>query len=391
MYVAKNESVTAEEEALHIIAQKADGALRDALSIFDQVVSLCGRNIKYKDVIENLNVLDYEYYFRSVESALKGDVSAILLTFNEILEKGFDGHNFVAGLNSHMRDLLVSKDESTLRLLEASPAIRQRYLEQTGKCPADFLFRALDIGSNCDISYKTSKNSRLHIELSLIRMCRITAENGREAEKKKTDINRPVKVADDLSLPSKSEIIRQVEEPVKPVRGKETNPADKHMPVVEKPSRSISLKEIIGEEPEKTGPAPKASESEEKRSGAGKVEMNGETLQSAWTEFVENMKGEGPRIISMFKSIRPEMEDDHTIRIHLTNAAQKDLFVQNYKPKLSGFMENRFLVNELEIETSVDISETNELLYTDEQKYNYLVSKYPVIKDLKKNFNLDIP
>jgi DNA polymerase-3 subunit gamma/tau len=392
MYVAKNESVTAEEEALHIIAQKADGALRDALSIFDQIVSLCGKNITYKDVIQNLNVLDYEYYFKSVESALNGDVSTILMTFNEILEKGFDGHNFVSGLNSHLRNLLVSKDESTLQLLDATPSARARYLEQTKKCPVDFLFRALDAGSNCDISYKSIKNPRLHVELFLIRMCRLNAESGRDTEKKKSEIESSDKVSEELPLPSKSEIIRKAEEPSKPVRGKEINPAEKHMPVIEKPSRTFSIKEIITDNERKpVEPAPRKPDNAEDTVSGYKVEMNGETLRTVWKEFVENLKGEGPRIISMFKSIRCEMEDEHTVRIHLTNAAQKDLFIQNYKQKLSGFMEKKFLLRELDIETSVDLSETNELLYTDEQKYNYLLSKYPVLKEFKKTFNLDIP
>ena len=170
-YVAKNEEISAEEEALHIIAQKADGALRDALSIFDQIASLSGKKITYRDVIENLNVLDYEYYFKTVEDALCGDVSSVLMTFNEILEKGFDGHNFVSGLNSHFRDLLVSRDEITMRLLEATPSIKQRYLRQTKICSEDFLFKALEAGSNCDISYKASKNARLHVELFLIKLC----------------------------------------------------------------------------------------------------------------------------------------------------------------------------------------------------------------------------
>ena len=155
MYVAKNEGISAEEEALHVISQKADGALRDALSIFDQIVSLSGKKITYKDVIENLNVLDYEFYFKTVDGALIGDVSSVLMTFNEILEKGFDGHNFVSGLNSHLRDLLVCKDEVTLKLLEATPVIKQRYLQQTKECPEEFIFKALETGSNCDISYKS--------------------------------------------------------------------------------------------------------------------------------------------------------------------------------------------------------------------------------------------
>ena len=177
--------VRAEEEALHIIAQKADGALRDALSIFDQIVSLCGKKITYKDVIENLNVLDYEYYFKTVDGALLGDVSSVLMTFNEILEKGFDGHNFVSGLSSHLRDLLVCKDEVTLQLLEATPVIKAKIPAANKEhCPEEFIFKALELGSNCDISYKTSKNPRLHVELFLIRLCRLTDVPSEEAEKK---------------------------------------------------------------------------------------------------------------------------------------------------------------------------------------------------------------
>ncbi len=185
MYVARNEGITAEEEALHIIGQKADGALRDALSIFDQIVSLTGKTIVYKDVIENLNVLDYEYYFKTIDGALLGDISSALILFNEILEKGFDGHNFISGLNSHLRDLLVCKDESTLPLLETTASVRQRYLKQTLRCSTDFLFKALEIGTDCDLAYKNSKNPRLHIELALIRLCRLVADNGPDTEKKK--------------------------------------------------------------------------------------------------------------------------------------------------------------------------------------------------------------
>ncbi|MCX6301619.1 MAG: DNA polymerase III subunit gamma/tau [Bacteroidia bacterium] len=387
-FVAKNESVIAEEEALHIIAQKADGALRDALSIFDQIVSLCGKKIGYKDVIDNLNVLDYEYYFKSVEAALKGDVSAVLMTFNEILENGFDGHNFVAGLNSHLRDLLVSKDESTIRLLEATPAVKQRYLEQAGKCSVDFLYRALETGSSCDVSYKGSKNPRLHVELSLIRLCRIIEESGEATEKKKPEEKQ---LSGPAPLPSKSEIIRQAEEQGKKYSTSRDISSGKHVPVIEKSSRTVSIKEVISEKekPEKT-PEKAIGNPDITYSRVKKMEFSGSAFNTVWTEFVDSLKGEGTRIMSMFKSIQPEVEDEHTIRIHLSNAAQKDLFVQNYKPKLIGFLENKFVVSELDIETSVDLAETNELLYTDEQKYNYLQAKYPVLKDIKKAFNLDI-
>jgi DNA polymerase-3 subunit gamma/tau len=391
MFVAKNESVTAEEEALHIIAQKADGALRDALSIFDQIVSLCGKKITYRDVIENLNVLDYEYYFKTVDGALRGDISVVLMTFNEILEKGFDGHNFVSGLNSHLRDLLVSRDESTLRLLEATPAIRQRYLQQTTECPVDFLYRALEIGSNCDTTYKNSKNPRLHVELSLIRLCRLLTEAGEETEKKKPENKQLTRADDELPLPSKSEIVREAEDLNKSVPRNEEVVSSRHIPVIEKPPRTFSIKEIISDAEESSSVRTdhKDGETATETHAGGKAEFNEENFTNAWKGFVDSLRGEGPRIISMFKSLQPEMEDNHTIKIHLSNAAQKDLFVQNYRQKLTSYMENKFQVTDLDIETSVDLSESNEVLYTDEQKYNYLQAKYPILKEFKKAFNLD--
>ncbi len=390
-YVADNESVTAEEEALHIIAQKADGALRDALSIFDQIVSLCGKKIMYRDVIENLNILDYEYYFKCVAGALKGDVSAVLMTFNEILEKGFDGHNFISGLNSHLRDLLVSKDEVTIGLLEATPSVKKRYLQQADECSVNFLYRALEIGSECDISYKSSKNNRLHTELALIKLCRLTKEPDTQGEKKKYDEKPLTKEGREITPPPKSEIIRQAEEQEKRfLPGKEQSP-DRHIPVIEKPPRTFSIKEVILEdEKQKDKSAEITGDNNEQTISGQRIEFTSSAFSTAWREFVDTLKGEGTRIISMFKSIQPEMEDENTIRIHLSNAAQRDLFVQNYKPKLTGFLESRFLVSELEIGTSVDLTEANEFPYTDEQKYNYLQGKYPVLNEFRKAFNLDI-
>ncbi len=391
MYVAKNEGISAAEEALHIIGQKADGALRDALSIFDQIVSLSGKTITYKDVIDNLNVLDYEYYFKCVDAAMTGDISSILLTFNEVLEKGFDGHNFISGLNSHLRDLLVSKDDSTLRLLEATPAIKKKYVQQTGNCPADFLFNALEIGNNCDLTYKSSKNPRLHIELSLIRLCRLMNEATEPSEKKKSDTGQLKKQEEDLHLPSKSEILRQeVQPPEKRVINTELT-SGKHDPVIEKPSKTFSIKEIISDD---ILPANK----QEEKSVLNDPEVHlkpkdvftPQAFESAWLEFTDKLKGEGTRIVSMFKSIRPELENDQTIKIHLSNAAQKDIFILNYRPKLVSFLENRFIMSDIEIETTVDLSESSEILYSDEQKLNYLTNKYPILKDMKKTFNLDI-
>jgi len=391
MYVANNEGITAAEEALHIIGQKADGALRDALSIFDQIVSLSGKTITYKDVIENLNVLDYEYYFKCIDAAMHGDVSTMLITFNEVLEKGFDGHNFISGFNSHLRDLLVSKDESTLRLLEATPVIKKRYVEQTARCPVDFLFKALEIGSNCDLTYKSSKNPRLHIELSLIRLCRIMNDGEETSEKKKSDEEQLRKQEADLPLPSKSEIIRQeIHQTEKKGTSQEVS-SGKHDPVLDKPSKTLSIKDIISEDT-------KQAEKPEERSVLNDPEVNirpkeeftPQAFDAAWQDFTDKLKGEGTRIVSMFKSIRPELENEQTIKIHLSNAAQKDTFILNYRPKLVTFLESRFIMSGIDIETTVDLSESNEILYSDEQKLNYLINKYPILKDMKKTFNLDI-
>ncbi len=173
-YVAKNEGVTAEKEALNIIAQKADGAMRDGLSIFDQIVSFSGKEITYQDVISNLNVLDYDYYFRLVEHFLKNEVPEVLMILNDILNNGFDGHHFIHGLSDHLRNLLVCKDQSTIQLLEVGGEIKERYKVQSAACENDFLVKALEISNECDMQYKTSQNKRLLIELALIRIAQLT-------------------------------------------------------------------------------------------------------------------------------------------------------------------------------------------------------------------------
>lgn len=383
MFVAKQENLTAEEEALHVIAQKADGAMRDALSIFDQIASLSGKAIKYNDVIENLNVLDYEYYFKTVDAALLGDVSSVLLTFNTVLEKGFDGHNFISGLNSHLRDLLVSKDEVTLKLLESSPAVKQRYLGQTGKCSAEFLFRALETGNQCDLNYRNSKNPRLMVELALIRMCRLNG-NGDEPEKKKSEPLTSAIAEQRPPAPPQASTVTERKINIDQLPGK-------HDPVIEKHSKTFSVKDLL------SGNRPGEQKKEENHdmpvveSSVVKRELTPASLEEAWKEFTELLSGEGTRIVAMFNSIKPEFENLDTIKIHLHNATQKDTFILNYKQRLINFLENRFIIQELDIETIVDESEKEDVLYTDEQKSGFLLNKYPALKEMRKIFNLDIP
>ena len=173
-YVAKSEGVSIESEALNVIAQKADGAMRDALSILDQIVSFSGKSITYKDVISNLNVLDYDYYFRMIDLFLSNDISGSLLLFNEILDHGFDGHHFITGLSSHLRDVMVCKDPVTIQLLEVGGEIREKYKVQSARCDKDFLIGGLQIASECDLQYKASQNKRLLVELVIIKIAQLT-------------------------------------------------------------------------------------------------------------------------------------------------------------------------------------------------------------------------
>ena len=174
-FIAKSENVTAEIDALHIIAQKADGALRDACSIFDQIVSFAGNNITYKNVIDNLNILDYDYYFKISDALINSNISEALLIFNDILNNGFDGHNFVAGMGDHFRNLLVSKDVETIQLLEVGANIKDKYKEQSGKFALPLLVKTLTILNKTDIDYKSSKNHRLQVELALMQIASINS------------------------------------------------------------------------------------------------------------------------------------------------------------------------------------------------------------------------
>jgi DNA polymerase-3 subunit gamma/tau len=172
--IAEKEKVDYEEEALRLIATKADGALRDALSIFDLIVTYsAGKKVTYQETIANLNILDYDYYFRVVDALLAENLSTTLLIFDEILKKGFDGHNFIVGLSEHFRDLLVVKDEATVELLQVSESARDRYIQQTQKASVSFLLSSLNLANQCDIHYKTSKNQRLHVELALMKMAKL--------------------------------------------------------------------------------------------------------------------------------------------------------------------------------------------------------------------------
>lgn len=394
-WVAGNEGVNAEQEALHVIATKADGAMRDALSIFDQIVSFSGKNIKYADVIANLNVLDYEYYFRITAAAMDGDVPSVLLTYNEILNKGFDGYNFMAGLNNHLRDLLVSRDEATVKLLETSPSIRQRYREQAVKAPLPFIYEALDIGSQCMLNFRSSKNQRLHVELALLRLCNLSAEAVSSELKKKAE---PVRLEEDqdfrVTPPAKTPaatanaIAPATSEPA-PQGPAKTRAASAQQKATTAPddAKKVSIKDIIAGtkpvgsvvgEPESVLSAPEADR-----------EFTRDELMGAWLTFASEIKEESPRISVTLSSVSPELHSDGTVMLRLDNTTLREAFDQNFKSRLEGHLRRTLRNGTLKLQTMVESTERGEILYSPEQKFNHLAARNPALKDLKRTFNLD--
>lgn len=426
-WVAGNEGVNAEHEALHVIATKADGAMRDALSIFDQIVSFSGRNISYGDVIANLNVLDYEYYFRITAAAMEGDVPAVLLTFNEILNKGFDGYNFMAGLNNHLRDLLVSRDEATVKLLETSPSIRQRYRDQAVKAPLTFIYEALDIGSQCMLNFRSSKNQRLHVELALLRMCNLTVNRAAEDLKKKAEsvtreedqdfrvaapsrptaaTVRPAPASDEQasvagrSDPPASAGERSTAVPPSPdtalsgsspgapdaASSRPASPPRKPVSVPDE-TKKVSIKDIMaGSRPVENV----VNEPDVQETGAiADRDFTAEELAEAWNTFAAEVKEESPRISVTLSSVSPELLPDRTIILKLDNSALREAFDSNFKSRLEGHLRRTLENSQLKLLTTVESTERGEILYSPEQKFNHLAAKNPALKDLKKTFNLD--
>lgn len=383
-WVAGNEGVSAEHEALHVIATKADGAMRDALSIFDQIVSFSGKKITYGDVISNLNVLDYEYYFRITASALEGSVTSVLLIFNEILNKGFDGYNFMAGLNNHMRDLLVSRDEATVKLLETSPSIRQRYREQAVSAPLTFIYEALEIGSQCMLTFKSSKNQRLHVELALMRMCNIGGERTTEESKKKVEQQT---VAADIPLKQSlaSAPPQAFQPPSAPQARIETTQKKASPP--DDTGKKISIRDIVSGT--KTGTSSVAEPEAPVMREPQEKDFTAEELQNAWNAFAIAIKEDSPRISVTLSSVSPELLADKTVILRLDNSALKEAFDHNYRARLEHHLRDTLMNSSLKLQTTVEATERGDILYSADQKFNHLAAKNPSLKELKKTFNLD--
>jgi len=388
-YVAQQEGVTVDLNGLNIVAQKSDGGMRDALSIFDQLVSFCGNNITYQGVIENLNVLDYEYYFRLVDGFLKGEVSQSLLIFNEILNNGFDGHHFITGLSSHLRDVLVSKDPQTVSLLEVGADIGERYKQQARLCSVEFLFQALKISNDCDIDYRQSKNKRLLVELALIRMCQLTDEKKKSLlidELPAPILKIPVissGLSDDIPSAPIPEIIKVL--PPTPRIEKSTDTAADSRPTFKRPG-SISIHSTSA----LNASSPQESSSEKKV--LEKVIQNNpfthEELEIAWQQFAETIPKEG-RMTSFILTTRPELISATVFELTVSNIFQEKELIR-LQPDIVEFIKQK--LQNSSIRMSVKVAEETEVQRANspEDRYKILADQNPALDKLKNGLGLEI-
>jgi DNA polymerase-3 subunit gamma/tau len=391
--ISKNENVEYESEALTIIAQKADGAMRDALSIYDQVISFSGKNISYEKVIENLNVLDYDYYFRLTDAFLSGDHSEALLIFNEILDKGFDAHQFINSLSKHFRNLLVCKDEETIQLLEVGAGIKEKYKIQSQKTDLKFLIHALDVTNKYDVSYKTSMNQRLHIELALIEICGINKNEPEEVKKKVKDTpdeKETTKDTKDQEDNKKKE--KTSKEKKHPKENKEETPANEkissfsinnalknnHKPAPEVEENKETIKK------EETTSSAEAKPKEERN-----MNFSQEDLEKAWQNYADSVKSK-IRLHNMLKSQKPFLKENFNIKINLENPLQAETLSKKYYEMLH-FLKNELQNDQLDINWEVLKEETpkKNKLYTAEDKFKHLEKKNQNLQKLKQDFNLD--
>jgi DNA polymerase-3 subunit gamma/tau len=392
--IAGKESVEFEEDALHMIAQKADGAMRDALSIFDQVVSFTGGKVTYQDVISNLNILDYEYYFRLTSGALEGDTPAMLNLFDEILGKGFDARNFINGYAAHLRDLMVCKDSQTVRLLEVGAGIREKYLSQSKKVSLPFLYEGLEICNQADIQFRTSRNQRLTIELALVRLANLAS-----AQKKKSATDSaPSAVAPqepDQAIPGGGRQEARTSQASKPEEASTPPGIDENDNGDGRTIRraSISIKGSLKGMPGKPPEDPDHSQPPEGRAGADHspaADPDPDRIIKAWNEYAASFEQSNPRVFSTLKSNQPVVGADGTVRLLLNSEAQRDNFLKNIRPGLSRHICESTGLSALEILTEVmESGQNGKKIYTDQDKLEFLMKKNPELGHLKTRFSLD--
>ena len=418
-HVAAQEGIEAEPEALNVIAQKADGGMRDALSIFDQVVSFTNGHITYQGVINNLNVLDYEYYFRLTDCFLQNKVQDCLLIFNEVLHKGFDGNHFITGLSSHFRDLLVSRDPSTLCLLEVGASIRERYQTQARQCTPTFLYKAMKLCNDCDLNYRVSKNKRLLIELTLIQLAQLTAGDdpvggqGPSKQLKPTFTNQPAAPAQPTAPTTGTTQVQESApaytpqpQPAAPqASASQTAPApgnrpavhanplpqtqgEKKIPVVKAGSYSVSIRR-----PQKQETAPQPVQQAQTTAASTTWEdhiFNEKDLNYYWREFAARLPKEEAANAGRMMNMQPHLlKDQRTFEVVVDNEMVQK-YMEQLAPQIVGHLCQQ--LHNRTIRMTVRVSQENENVraYSHVERFKMMSQKNPKLLKLKETFGLEL-
>ena len=437
-YVAKNENIEAEEEALMVIAQKVDGALRDALSTFDQIVSYSGQQITYKNVIENLNILDYEYYFKVTLALLQSDIAASLVLLDEILRNGFDGQDFLDGLSDHFRNLLVMKNPKTAPLLETSQTLKERYQEQSVNCSNTFIFKALDVSNQFVLSYRNSNNKRLHVEIALTQLCALNhgipeppnSGAGQSTESKpvyhqgaapQPVLEQPAKpiakpesekpqvknqFEEEEKTPESAISIEEEAEP-KETKTEETPKITEEKPKAEKPVSAPKVKNPVRSTPAKNGSsngsrrvrnisirgsleALKAQKDKEQDTDEPVIanEFSQNDLDKSWQMFVEQFKDQSPSFVHTISKGKPVLKEKFVIEYQVPNIiiAKDTLNVTT----LLNFLRNELNNNQIKLHPLVDTVNSQTEAYTDSERFESMAKKYPQMNKLKDSLDLEI-
>ncbi|MBF8151090.1 DNA polymerase III subunit gamma/tau [Winogradskyella sp. F6397] len=398
-YIAEEQGITAEDDALHIIAQKADGAMRDALSIFDRVVSFSGKNLTRQAVTENLNVLDYETYFTSTDLILENKIPDLLIQFNTIISKGFDAHHYIAGLASHFRDLMVCKNPATIPLLEVGEDTSLKYMEQSKKTTHSFLMEGIRLANDCDLKYKTSKNQRLLVELTLMQLASITFDG--EKKNLKHFIIPPsyFKARGITPIPVNKPKSEGVKSSEKPVVAKKVATPKETVSTVEEP---VSIPKISINKPKKSTSGLSLKSIREKKEhqlrqmdvvideeNLPKEPVSQEALTEAWKAYTKKMDQKGEKIMaSILQMDMPKLEGT-TIYLTYSNNTNK-IELERAEFPLMTFLKKKLLNYDLKLDITVNEEVAKKYAFTPLEKYEKLREKNPNIEVLRKTFGLDV-
>ena len=388
-YVAEKEGIHAEPEALTVIAQKADGGMRDALSIFDQVTSFTGGNITYQGVIENLNVLDYEYYFRLVDYFLGNKVSDAMVLLNEVLRKGFDAHHFITGMASHFRDLLVSKDPVTLPLLEVGASIRERYQQQAQKCDQKFLYRAMKLCNDCDLNYRTSKNKRLLVELTLIQCAQLTLPDADDLIGGRSPKKR-------LKPLFKQQVVTPTTPQAQPQAGNvaarksplpELKEEKRKIPVMKAGQIGMSIRHRATqtEAPKVTTPTPTNNQ----QSSYEDYVVYEKDLNYYWREFAQRLPVEEKANASRMMNLQPKLLNDTTFEVGVDNS-MVEKYMKQLLPNIQDYLREK--LHNRKITMTVRVFEAKEVVraYSQVERFQLMSKKNPKLMKLKEVFGLEL-